>query len=80
MSKKTERNPLKLLGFLILKIPILIIRFGGQALRFKSKARHAGRIFRKELMRQGLNEPIATQLTAFYLDGSDPFQLLRSLR
>jgi hypothetical protein len=80
MNKNTQRNPLKIIGFLILKVPTLIFRFGGQFLRFKSKAHHAGRIFRKELVQQGLEKSIATQLTAFYLEGSDPFKLLRSLR
>ena len=80
MIKKAERNPLKIVGFLILMFPSLIFRFGGESLRFKSKAHRAGRIFRKELVQQGLDKSIATQLTAFYLEGSDPFKLLRSLR
>jgi hypothetical protein len=80
MIKKTERNPLKIVGLLILMFPSLIFRFGGEALRFKSKAHRAGHIFRTELVRQGLEKSIATQLTEFYLEGSDPFKLLRLLR
>jgi hypothetical protein len=80
MIKKAERNPLKIIGFLILMFPSLIFRFGGESLRFKSKARRAGRIFRKELVQQGLDRTTAAQLTAFYLEGSDPFKLLLSLR
>jgi hypothetical protein len=80
MIKKAERNPLKIVAFLILLFPSLIFRFGGEALRFKSKAHRAGYIFRKELVRQGLDRSTATQLTAFYIEGSDPFKLLRSLR
>ena len=80
MIEKTERNPLKILGFFILMLPSLVLRFGGETLRFKSKAHRAGRVFRKELVRQGLDGPIAAKLTTFYLEGSDPFKLLRSLR
>jgi hypothetical protein len=80
MTEKTERNPLKMVGFLILMVPSFIFRFGGESLRFKSKAHRAGRIFRKELVRQGLDRTIASQLTTFYLEGSDPFKLLRLLR
>jgi len=80
MIKKAERNPLKIVAFLILMFPSLIFRFGGEALRFKSKARRAGYIFREELVRQGLGRSTAIQLTAFYLEGSDPFKLLRLLR
>jgi hypothetical protein len=71
---------MKLIGFLIIMIPSLIFRFGGETLRFKSKAHRAGRIFRKELVAQGLDRTTAAQLTASYLEGSDPFKLLRSLR
>jgi hypothetical protein len=80
MIKKAERNLPQLVGFLILMVPSLIFRFGGEALRFKSKAHRAGRIFRKELVQQGLDKSIATQLTAFYQEGSDPFKLLKVLR
>jgi hypothetical protein len=80
MNKNAESNPLKIVGFLILMFPSLIFRFGGEALRFKSKAHRAGRIFRKELEQQGLDTSIATQLTTFYQEGSNPFKLLRLLR
>jgi hypothetical protein len=80
MIEKAERNPLKIIGFLILMFPSLIFRLGRASLRFKSKANRAGHIFRKELVQQGLDKSIATQLTAFYLEVSDPFKLLRSLR
>jgi hypothetical protein len=80
MTEKAERNPLKIVGFLILMAPSLLFRFGGEFIRFKSKANRAGRIFRKELQRQGLDRTVAGQLTGSYLEGSDPFRLLRSLR
>jgi hypothetical protein len=74
------RNPLKILGFLIPLLPSLILRFGGEFIRFKSRAQKGGRVFQDELVRQGLDETTATRLTALYLEGSDPFKLLRSLR
>jgi hypothetical protein len=80
MTEKAERNLPKLVGFLILMVPSLIFQFGIQAFRFKSKAHKAGRIFRNELQRQGLDTETAQRLTAHYLEGSDPFKLIRALR
>jgi hypothetical protein len=80
MTEKTERNLPKFLGFLILMFPSLLFRFGVEALRFKSRAYRAGRIFRRELMAQGLDTATAQRFTAYYLEGSDPFKLLRALR
>jgi hypothetical protein len=73
-------NPLKILGFLIPLLPSLILRFGGEFIRFKSNAQKGGRVFQDELLRQGLDETTATRLTAMYLEGSNLFVLLRSLR
>jgi hypothetical protein len=80
MTEKTERNPLQIIGLIILKSPSLIFRFGIEAFRFKSKANKAARIFRNELQQQGLDTATAQRLTAHYLEGSDPFILLRALR
>jgi hypothetical protein len=80
MTKKAERNLPKFVGFLILKSPSLLFRFGIEAFRFKSKAHKAGRIFRKELRQQGLDTTTAQRFTAYYLEGSDPFKLLQALR
>jgi hypothetical protein len=80
MTEKTERNLPKFVGFLILMIPSLIFRFGIEAFRFKSKANKAARIFRNELQRQGLDATTIQRLTEYYLEGSDPFKLIRALR
>ncbi|HIG99950.1 MAG TPA: hypothetical protein HA258_05155 [Thermoplasmata archaeon] len=61
-------------------LPGLVIRFGIQAFWFKHKAYRAARIFRRELSRQGLDSTITQRLTDSYLEGSDPFKLLRALR
>jgi hypothetical protein len=79
MTEKTERNLPKFVGFIILMIPSLLFRFGIEAFRFKSKAHKAARIFRNELQRQGLDTTTTQQLTEYYLEGSDPFKLLRTL-
>jgi hypothetical protein len=79
-NSEAERDPLKLLGVFILKLPSFTFRFGGEFIRFKSRANKAGRVFQKELVRQGLDKTTASQLTAFYLEGSNPFKLLQSLR
>jgi hypothetical protein len=80
MKEKTVRNLPKFVGFIILMIPSLLFRFGIEAFRFKSKAYKAGRIFKNELQRQGLDTTTIQQLTDSYLEGSDPFRLLRALR
>ncbi len=80
MSEKTERNLPKLVGFLILMFPGFLFRFGLQAFRFKFSAYKAARIFRDELHRQGLDTTTTQRLTDYYLEGSDPFKLLRALR
>jgi hypothetical protein len=80
MTETAERNLPKLVGFLILMVPSLLFRFGGEAFRFKSKAHKAGRIFRRELKQQGLDTTTAKRFTEYYLEGSDPFKLLRALR
>jgi hypothetical protein len=69
-----------MIGLLIPLLPSLILRFGGEFIRFKSKAHKAGRIFQDELLQQGLDKPTAERLTAFYLEGSDPFKLFQALR
>ncbi|HIH29615.1 MAG TPA: hypothetical protein HA260_07420 [Thermoplasmata archaeon] len=61
-------------------LPGLVFRFGIQAFWFKHKAYRAARIFRRELSRQGLDSTITQRLTDSYLEGSDPFKLLRALR
>jgi hypothetical protein len=80
MSKTDERYPLKIVGIFILKLPSFIFRFGGEFIRFRSRANRAGRIFQEELVRQGLDKTTAERLTEFYLEGSDPFKILQSLR
>jgi len=71
--KKDERgnnNPIKLVGIIISYSPSLILKSSRSFLRFKRKAKKAGRIFRKELLKQGFNKKTAGELTNIYLKGS----------
>jgi len=79
-TREAKRNPVKIIGLLIPLIPSLILRFAGEFIRFKSRAQKAGRIFQDELLRQGLDKTTAERLTAFYLEGNEPFKLLQALR
>jgi len=76
-----ERRDLpKMLGFLIPLLPSLLFRFGGEFIRFRSRARKGASVFQEELLRQGLDDATAASLASLYLEGSDPFKMLRSLR
>ena len=75
-----QRDIPKMLGFLIPLLPSLIFRFGGEFIRFRSRARKGASVFQEELLRQGLDETTAARLASLYLEGSDPFKMLRSLR
>ena len=79
-TREAKGDPVKIVGLLIPLLPSLVLRFGGEFIRFKSRAHKAGRIFQDELLRQGLDKPTAERLTALYLEGSDPFKLLQAIR
>ena len=70
----------KLAGVLILKTPALVVRCGGELLRFKSKARKASRIFQTELERLGMEHATAQRLSEVYQSGIDAGRLLWSFR
>lgn len=71
-------NPMKLVGIVISRLPSLLLRSGGELLRFRSKARKAAKIFHHELLDQGVDKGTADHLTQFYLDGSNPLAFLRA--
>jgi hypothetical protein len=75
-----QRDIPRMLGFIIPLLPSLIFRFGGEFLRFRSQARKGAGVFQDELVRQGIDETTAARLSSLYLEGSDPFKMLRSLR
>jgi len=64
------------LGTIVPLLPSLLLKYGGAYLRFKKQAQKAGTIFYKELRQQGMNENMASELTAMYLESS---AIIRSL-
>ena len=67
---------IKIFGVIIPFLPKLMIRCGGSFLRFKSRANKAGKTFRKELIKQGIDKETARQLTKSYTAGADLFKLM----
>jgi hypothetical protein len=80
MRRDTDRDLPKLVGSLLLILPGFTLRFGLQAFWFKHKAYKAARIFRRELNHQGMDSTTTQRLTNFYLEGSDPFKLIKAFR
>jgi hypothetical protein len=75
-TKETD-NEFHLLGKIMPYLPALLFRLGGTFLRFKREAKKAGSLFYKELIRHGLDETTASDLTKQYLDGSNLKHYLR---
>ncbi len=75
MSKNSEikrkAHPFKFFGIMLPALPSLMFRLGGTFLRFKRNAKKAGKVFKKELIKQGFNRETAEGLTKIYLEGSD---------
>ena len=79
INEERDRRPIKLFGILLPSLPSLMFRFGGLFLRFKRDAKKAGKVFRKELIDQGLDKQTATELTDIYMEGSDLSKLIKNL-
>jgi hypothetical protein len=80
MTEGAEENrkvgAVRLFGPIFLLLPSLLFKSGGATLHFKRAARKGGKIFRKELMNQGIDKITAKELTEIYLEGSN----LQSMR
>lgn len=68
---KENSNDIKIFGHVLPSLPVIMIKFGGLFLRIKSDANKAGKIFYKELIKQGIDEATATNLTNIYLESSN---------
>jgi hypothetical protein len=68
---KEESSPIKIVGMMIPLLPSLMFRLTGTFIRFKSDATNAGKIFKKELIRQGIDTQTASLFTKQYVDGSN---------
>ena len=67
---REELSLIKLFGIMIPSIPSLMFRLTGTFIRFKSDANKAGKIFKNELMRQGIDKEVASDLMGVYLESS----------
>jgi hypothetical protein len=47
-----------------------MIKLSGNFIRFKGQANKAGKIFKTELIKQGIDNKIANDLTSTYLESS----------
>ncbi len=52
-------------------LPSIIIKYGSLFLKLKRDAKKAGKIFQKELLCHGIDETMATKITAKYLETSN---------
>jgi len=71
---------IKLFGLLLPKMPSLMFRLSATLIRFKTQANKAGRVFKKELVKQGVDKEIAEELKEIYLEGSHIRQYLMNIR
>ena len=58
-----DKIDMKVIGTLLISFPILTLKFIKIYLSYKIRCKKAGKIFKKELLRQGLNKKTASQLT-----------------
>jgi len=77
IKDEREVNPIKIFGILLPAMPSLMFRLTGTLLRFKGQANKAGKVFKKELIAQGIDEDTATELTETYMQGSHIRQYIK---
>jgi hypothetical protein len=70
IKDEREVNPIRLFGIMLPSMPSLMLRLSGTFLRFKRNAHKAGKIFRNELIEQGIDKKIANDLTEIYMQSS----------
>ena len=78
--EEIQDRPIKMFGFIIPSLPKLTIRFGTVFLKFKRDAKKGGRVFKRELIVQGIDEETADGLTEIYLKSSHIKQYIGFLR
>lgn len=70
-QKSKEENPMKTIGVILPKLPSLMLKFGSTFLKIKRDAKKAGKIFRRELIKQGIDKETAEKFTEIYLETSN---------
>ena len=79
-ENKKRENPINFFGVLITFLPKLLFKFSITFLKFKRSAKKAENIFRKELVEQGLDEQIASELTEIYMKSSKIKNFMQTVR
>ena len=69
-NNNSDKNPVKVFGVLLSSMPSLMLRMAGIYFRFRKEAQKAGKIFKKELIKQGIDKNTAEELTKIYIEGS----------
>jgi hypothetical protein len=75
-ESKREDRPIKFFGMMLPAMPSLLFRLAGTFLRFKRDAKKAGKVFKKELIKQGFDKKTASDLTEKYLESSNLTKLI----
>jgi len=73
-------DPMKIIGMILPSLPSLMFRCSGEYLRFRSKARKGGHLFKNKLIDQGVDKITAERLMEIYLDGSNFLKYVFSFR
>lgn len=80
MNEKDEdlkgENGFNSFKMILPSLPSIIIKYGSVFLKFKRDAKKAGKIFQKELVRQGIDKSMATKFTAKYLETGNIFNYI----
>jgi len=79
IREKQERGGMKIFG-LLPYLPKLLFKFGITFLSFKRRAKKAGKVFRKELIKQGMDKHMASELTGNYLKVSEIKNFIQAFR
>jgi ribosomal protein S16 len=80
LHEKRKGRIIEIIGVFLPFLPKLLFKFSITFLRFKRGAKKAGKIFRKELIYQGLDKRTASELTGFYMKGSEIKNFIRTFR
>ena len=80
IQEMNDANPVKWFGMFISFLPSLLIRSGGAFLRFKLQAKKGGKIFQRELIKQGIDKKTAADLTNSYVEGSEFLKSMMKIR
>ena len=80
VNEEPEIMGMKVFGFLLPFLPKLLFKFSITFLRFKKGANKAGKVFRNELIKQGLDKQTASGLTQIYMKGSEIKNYIQAFR